>query len=240
VRRLRAAHPQWPSTRELTELDALTVAHNAGEPSLRSYPDIPAGTSRFLADVRERTTAWTATSRPSAATVDSACLDSLGSAGAVVVPPGTPTDVAQAVRTSLGHVGQRYGWRNRCDRLVCRAYGFANSGYPTATAHWQAMLVTGRARVRDRCPPVGAFAYWASSQPAGHVALVVRSDPACDPNRIKVVSNDVLDSRTGYDGGVYLVTLAQIESGFLSSSDYRGWSDPVCAGSQLSATPASG
>lgn len=137
---------------------ALTVAHNAGESSLRSYPDIPASTAGFLTDIRARTTAWTSSAPSSAATVDQACLESLGSASAVVVPAGTQTDVAQAVRTALGHVGARYGWRNRCDRLVCRAYGFANSGYPTATAHWQTMLTAGHAHLRDRCPPVGAFA----------------------------------------------------------------------------------
>jgi hypothetical protein len=240
VRRLRTAHPQWPSTTALTELDALTVTHTAGESSLHSYPDIALGASQFLADVRERTTAWTAASRSQAAIVDVACLASLGSGGAVVVPAGTRQDIAHAVRTSLDHVGETYGWHNRCDRLACRAYGFANSGYPTATAHWRTMLATGHAHVRDRCPPVGAFVYWAASQPAGHVALVVQSDPACDPNRIKVVSNDVLDSHTGNDGGVYLVTLSQIEDGFMNASNYRGWSDPVCAGSQVSTISASG
>ena len=68
----------------------------------------------------------------------------------------------------------------------------------------------------------------------------MQSDPACDPNRIKLVSNDVLDSRTGYDGGVYLVTLAQIEDGFVTASNYRGWSDPVCAASPVSTVPAAG
>ena len=61
------------------------------------------------------------------------------------------------------------------------------------------------------------------------------SDPGCDPDRIKLVSNDVLNNHTGYDGGVYLVTLAQIENGFVSRAGYRGWSDPVCAGSPLPA-----
>jgi hypothetical protein len=80
---------------------------------------------------------------------------------------------------------------------------------------------------------VGSFAFWSTSGPYGHVALVVQSDSGCDPDQIKLVSNDVLDGRTGYDGGVYLVTLTQIEAGFTSRAGYLGWSDPVCAGVPL-------
>jgi hypothetical protein len=75
--------------------------------------------------------------------------------------------------------------------------------------------------------------FWATSGPFGHVALVVQSDRGCDPDQIKLVSNDVLDSRTGYEGGVYLVPLAQIEAGFVSRTGYLGWADPVCAGVPL-------
>ena len=60
VRRIRAAHPDWPSTRELSELDGLVIAHNAGEGRLRSYPAIPAVTARFIANVRSRMTVWAA------------------------------------------------------------------------------------------------------------------------------------------------------------------------------------
>jgi hypothetical protein len=222
VRTIRAAHPDWASTRELSELDALVVAHNAGEARLASYPAIPAVTRAFLRDVAERVAAW------------SVCLPGLGAAGSVVIPPGTPVDVAAAIRTSLAHVGLRSGWYRLCDRLVCRAYGYANSGYPTAAAHWQAMTASGHARPGDRCPPVGAFAFWAT-RGVGHVGLVVQADPRCDPNRILLVSNDVLDAGTGNHGGVYLVTLAQIESGFVRGSAYLGWSDPVCAGAALPA-----
>jgi hypothetical protein len=222
VRAIRTEHPDWPSTRQLTELDALVVAHNAGEARLATYPAIPAVTAAFLRDVADRVAAW------------SVCLPGLGAAGQVVIPPGTPRDVAQAIRTSLAYVGVRSGWYRRCDRLVCRAYGYANSGYETAAAHWQIMVATGNARPRDRCPPVGAFVFWATGGP-GHVALVVEADPSCDPNRIRLVSNDVLDAAAGDHGGVYLVTLAQIESGFVRGSAYLGWSDPICAGAALPA-----
>ena len=72
VRAIRAKHPDWASTRELPELDALVVAHNAGEGRLRSYPSIPSVTARYIQDVRAHMAAWagvdgaagTATTKP--------------------------------------------------------------------------------------------------------------------------------------------------------------------------------
>jgi hypothetical protein len=60
VRRIRAAHPDWASTRDLSELDGLVIAHNAGEGRLESYPAIPAITSQFILNVRGRMSAWAA------------------------------------------------------------------------------------------------------------------------------------------------------------------------------------
>ena len=60
VRQIRAAHPDWASTRELTELDGLVIAHNAGESQLRRYPAIPSITRKFIANVRQRMTDWAA------------------------------------------------------------------------------------------------------------------------------------------------------------------------------------
>ena len=64
VRRIRAAHPDWASTRELSELDALVIAHNAGESRLESYPTIPAITAQFILNVRERMADWSAVLSP--------------------------------------------------------------------------------------------------------------------------------------------------------------------------------
>jgi hypothetical protein len=58
VRAIRRAHPDWASTTELSELDGLVIAHNAGEGRLRNYPAIPAITERFIENVRARMTAW--------------------------------------------------------------------------------------------------------------------------------------------------------------------------------------
>jgi len=142
-------------------------------------------------------------------------------------------DVAAAVRSSLAYVGLRSGWYRRCDTLACRAYGYANSGYPSATVHWYALVAAGRAHAGDRCPPVGAFVYWATGSVAGHVALVVANDGSCRPDGITLVSNDVDDAAHRTRGGVYLVTLADIENGWMRPPGYRGWTDPICAGARL-------
>lgn len=220
----------------LSRLDALALAHHSGPAAVASYPRIDQDAREYLEHVHTDAVAWTSTSTTAgAARVGEVCASSLAAGGSVVVPPGTPTDVAGAVATALDLVGARSGWYNRCDRLACRAYGYANSGYESASAHWQRMLATGHARPGDRCPPLGAFVYWATGSPAGHIALVVQANPGCDPARIKLVTNDALDHATGFTGGVYLVTLAQIETGFMSRSGYRGWSDPVCAGARQAA-----
>ena len=183
------------------------------------------------------TSASTPSATPAPVTVtDPACDTGAVRAGTVVVPSGTSADVATAIRTALSHVGQRSGWRRLCDRLACRAYGYANSGFKSARAHWEAMVAIKYAHPADRCPPAGSFVFWTAATPAGHVAVVVENDGSCDPDLIKLVSNDVLDTSTGNYGGVYLVTLRQIESGFVRPSGYLGWSEPICIGALLPAT----
>jgi hypothetical protein len=150
----------------------------------------------------------------------------------MAVPAGSPAAVAEAIRAAAALVGQS-GWHRRCDRLVCRAYGYLNSGYPSAAEHWQAMVDGGYARPGDRCPPAGAFVYWRTSAPAGHVALVVASDPGCDPSLIRVLSNDLGDAWSGLYGGVYLVSLAELEAGFTRPEGYLGWSAPICIGARF-------
>jgi len=220
-------------TAPVTLLDRLAAAHHDRVAVVGAHAGLDASTA-YVAQVRADTVAWTAPAAGPAPTggtvVNPVCAGSLGRVGSIVVPPGTPADVAHAIATSLALVGARSGWNNKCDRLACRAYGYANSGYDSATTHWVALLATGHAHPGDRCPPAGAFAFWATGGPDGHVALVVASDPRCDPDRIQLVTNDALNSTTGFTGGVYLVTLTQIESGFMHPGGYRGWSDPVCAG----------
>jgi hypothetical protein len=122
---LLAGNPQWPAAQELSDLDALVVAHNAGEGTVARYPAIPAITRDYLDRMRERTGSWAEPgSAPGCATP--------GSPTQVVVAPGTPHDASRAVRTAMSFVGVTSGWYNLCDKLACRIYGYANSGYDTA------------------------------------------------------------------------------------------------------------
>ena len=256
VRQIRADHPDWASS-ALPILDALIIAHNAGESRLRTYPNIPTITTNFIRNVDRRVTDWSTvtdagagsdlpdTNAPGTANAPTpepsgpldtsgvGCLPGLGGPRDVVVPPGTPTDVATAVQNALAYVGVTSGWHQLCDRLACRAYGYVGSGYPTAADHWKQMVATGNAHPADTCPPLGSFVFWRTGRPAGHVSLVVQADPGCDPDRILVTSNEVFDSATGNHGGVYLLSFAQLNAGFVNGAGYLGWSNPVCQGARL-------
>lgn len=161
------------------------------------------------------------------------CVPALG-VGTVQVPAGTPVDVATAVRNALAYVGVSGGWSELCDKLACRAYGYLNSGYVSAAAHWQVMLTHGYAHPGDRCPPLGSFVFFNTGRPLGHVSLVVQADPGrCDPNQIQVTANGVFDAATGNHGGVYLLSLARLDHMYLNGHGYLGWSPPICAGALL-------
>jgi len=256
VREIRAQHPDWASS-QLPVLDALIIAHNAGESRLRTYPAIPGVTAKFITAVDRRVSAWSAPSEAgalpepmAAAPVDglsavpaaetsvpysptAGCLPRLGSTGSIIMPAGTPNDVATAVQTAMSYVGVRSGWTQLCDRLVCRAYGYANSGYASARAHWFDMVATGHAHPGDPCPPLGSFVFWNTGRPFGHVSVVVQANAACDPNKIMVTANEVFDSATGNHGGVYLLSFAHLNGGYVDGRGFLGWADPVCKGAQL-------
>jgi len=155
--------------------------------------------------------------------------------GSTLPAPGGPVSprVSSALRTAADLVGTRSGWYRKCDKLACRMYGYYNSGYPTATVHWYQLLATGHAHPGDRCPPTGSFVFWATNSTAGHVAFVAGNDGTCQPQGITVVTNDWGDRTTGTTGGVYATTLAGIENGWMTRSGYRGWTEPICAGTPL-------
>ncbi|MCB2178188.1 MAG: transglycosylase SLT domain-containing protein [Actinomycetales bacterium] len=253
IRQIRAHHPDWASS-TLAVLDALIIAHNAGESRLRTYPDIPEITRRFIATVDQRAAAWStvpttssgkppgATDRPAPAESDplrqagAGCLPGMGAdTTGVSLPLGTPNDVATAVDTALSYVGVASGWDGLCDRLACRAYGYANAGYYSAATHWAAMVQSGHAHPGDSCPPLGSFVFFNTGRIYGHVSVVVQASPTCDPEQILVTSNGVFDAATGNHGGVYLLSLARLDAMYLGGTGYRGWSDPVCAGTPLPA-----
>ena len=260
VRTIRAEHPDWASS-TLPVLDALIIAHNAGESRLRTYPTIPAVTGGFIANVHERVAAWS-TVPTAAGTLEpqldalpgstnhpvldataplpasgTGCLTGLGSAaGEVLVPAGTPHDVTAAVTTALSYVGVRSGWDGLCDRLACRAYGYVGSGYYSAATHWAAMLDGGQAHPGDGCPPLGSFVFFDTGRIYGHVSVVVKSSPTCDWSQTFVTSNATYDHLTGYDGGVYLTTIEHLNAGYVRrASGYLGWAEPVCQGASVAA-----
>lgn len=255
IRTLLAKNPSWPAA-QLPILDALLIAQNAGESRLRSYPDIPASTAQYLENVDGRAAAWSSvepldrpdsprrsgepTSAPVPALPDplrqagTGCIPGLGSGTSVNIPPGTPNDVATAVRTAMSYVGVRSGWDGLCDRLACRAYGYANAGYYSAAVHWAAMLAQGHAHPGNPCPPLGSFVFFRSAaHTLGHVSVVVQASAICDPNQILVTSNGVFDRATGNQGGVYLLSFARLSAMYVAGHGYLGWSDPVCAGAPV-------
>ncbi|WP_116953337.1 lytic transglycosylase domain-containing protein [Jiangella endophytica] len=91
VRATRAAHPDWPSTVELTELEALVIAHNAGPGRLSTYPDIPAVTREYLDNVRERMREWATPAAPAPTRATSATPEASPPGGEVCKPdaPGS-------------------------------------------------------------------------------------------------------------------------------------------------------
>ena len=255
VRTIRADHPEWSSS-QIPVLDALVIAHNAGESRLATYPDLPAVTARFIQTVDANARAWSSLqpldgpdapggldpNAPVPARPDplrppgTGCLPTLGTATGVTVPPGTPHDVGAAVHTALAYVGVTSGWDGLCDRLACRAYGYANAGHYSAATHWAAMNAQGHARPTDPCPPLGAFVFFRSgAHTYGHVSVVVQASATCDPEQTLVTSNGVFDSATGNHGGVYLLSFARLSAMYLGGRGYLGWSDPICAGTPLPA-----
>lgn len=103
-----------------------------------------------------------------------------------------------------------------CDRLAGRAWGYLNSGFENAREHWAVMVATGRARIGDTNPPIGALLFWDTGV-NGHVALYVGN-------------GIVVTNMLGPEGlGVYNIPASQI-SRWGGGSPYWGWSDPIFYG----------
>ncbi|NUU15836.1 lytic transglycosylase domain-containing protein [Cellulomonas humilata] len=110
VRTIRQQHPDWASS-TIPVLDALVIAHNAGESRLGSYPAIPATTTAFIRNVNERITWWAA---------DSA-------------PPNSAADDASAAAALASDALQRNSSQNNSSRdPVAAAQITASSSPPTA------------------------------------------------------------------------------------------------------------
>ena len=175
VRAIRAAHPDWASTRQLTDLEALALAHEAGESALASYPAIPPVSVQYLQHLDERVAAWTVPTGGPA-----------GGAGCGTAPSGPLAHAALA--WALSHLGDAY---------VLGAHGphawdcstFTYTAYRTAGLDWPMQIASGqyldRTHVQliplDQARPgdliffeTGFGAWWVN--PVTHVGLIV--DPA--------------------------------------------------------------
>lgn len=60
VRQLRDTHPDWPASTQLTELETLALAHNAGPGALEWWPDVSATVRSYVRTVTDRAIEWTA------------------------------------------------------------------------------------------------------------------------------------------------------------------------------------
>ena len=111
--------------------------------------------------------------------------------------------------------------KNMCDYLMGSVWGYANSGYASAAVHWDFMKSSVHGHPNDRNPPVGALLFYKTSSIYGHIAVYLGNN--------LILSNDVLDAKSGVTGGAYITDASAMESGPWRLT-YLGWSDPVFAG----------
>jgi hypothetical protein len=105
-----------------------------------------------------------------------------------------------------------------CERLASVVWGRTNSGYGSALGHWQAKVGSSAAHPGDRNPPIGALLFYNNAGDFGHVATYLGSN--------MVLSNDVNDSKSGHEGGVYIVPASDMETTGWHLT-YLGWVNPV-------------
>lgn len=114
VRQLRAAHPDWPSTTALTELEALALAHMSGETALRTYPTLGPLTAHYLAALRRRVSAWTdTTAHRDTSGTGSAATGSVflvGDSLTVGTRPYLPASLTSGSATVKAEVGASTAW----------------------------------------------------------------------------------------------------------------------------------
>lgn len=95
-----------------------------------------------------------------------------------------------------------------CDNFVANMYGYQNSGYSTALAHWNSTPAQYK-HPGSTSPPAGALVFWGGGD--GHVAIA-------DGNG-SIYSTDI-----GGQGTVTKVPLGQISSQW--GKPYLGWASP--------------
>ena len=136
-------------------------------------------------------------------------------AGTAVTAVSRPVSAEPAIPPPTRSSAHRTGWYRLCDRLACRAYGHANSGYPVAAR-----------ALGSRCSPPGtptpataahrrARSCSGSTAGPGHVALVTDRRRLLRPRPHPGGPTTSSTPRSATVGGVYHVSLARIETGFV-------------------------
>lgn len=125
--------------------------------------------------------------------------------------------------------GPDRGCPNWCDFTAAFIWGYGNSGYSDAQAHWDTMVAEGHAHPGDRNPPLGALLFYDNHIGSGHIVIYLGNNT--------IISSDWnaqgQDSSEG-DGYVGIIPADKMENvpgGW--GLTYLGWSDPVFAGSKL-------
>ncbi len=138
------------------------------------------------------------------------CLPALdlGSGCGFALARGNPRSCQEAVRWAVAMTEGPPIWKRRCLNFVAQAYGYRASGVLTAADFWVA-AEQRYAPIPE--PPVGALVFWATDDPAGHVALSLGEG--------MVVSNDVL-----HPGAISVVALSEIAKRW--GAYYLGWAPP--------------
>ena len=185
VKKLKANNPD-AAFAQLSDLDALVVAHNSGEGNLKKYPNLPRITREYLAEIQAAYTPQTCTTTPPAS-------PGPGNNGLFGVDDYAPfrngregvddwafywgecvSYVAFAIRTYTPHKDFHNTWRGGDWDDVANHFGNANA--------WDERARTVGIRV-DTTPAVGAVAQH-SRNDYGHVAFItaVHDDGTFDIN----------------------------------------------------------
>jgi hypothetical protein len=130
-----------------------------------------------------------------------------------------PTTPTSAVDAAIAKAKSTKKWAvGMCDNFVANMYGYANSGYATAVANWNA-TPTNLKHAGDMSAPAGALMYWGGG--SGHVALSLGNG--------SIVSTDI-----GGNGTVTTVPATEISEKW--GKTYLGWTYPYFQGEEATNT----
>lgn len=117
---------------------------------------------------------------------------------------GTQRTPKQAVAWAMGMVGGGSQYNGLCLGFVDDAYGATGARQPRAIDQWNTAKGAGKGHPGDRNPPVGAQVFWASNNPARHIAIYIGGgmviSTGVDSGRVGIVPMSFLDGYGPYIG----------------------------------------